>query len=332
MSDTGESTAAVAVGDGPAGRAEGVSLRVAGLRKSYDDREVVRGVDFEVQAGECFGLLGRNGAGKTTIIEICEGYSSPDAGIVEVLGEDPQSPSPSWRSRLGIVPQDMEVLPTLTVRETVAMFANLYPRPRGVDEVLGLVGLRERAGSRVGKLSGGEKRRLDVAVGLIGDPEIVFLDEPTTGLDPEARREMWAMIEGLKSSGVTIILTTHYMEEAQVLADRLVILAEGVVAARGTFDELLARRGGHATISFRIPEGIVSHTALMPLVDWATIDGSAVEIESRDVQADLGSLLAWAQAAKAELADITVTRDSLEDLFLAIDGPDAHTESQEVSR
>lgn len=310
----------------------GTALRIAGLRKSYGDREVVRGVDVEVRAGECFGLLGRNGAGKTTIIEICEGYLDRDSGIVEVLGEDPQSPSPSWRSRLGIVPQDMQVPPSLTVGETVRMFADLYSHSRGVDEVLGLVGLEARSSSRVGKLSGGEKRRLDVALGLIGDPQIVFLDEPTTGLDPEARRGMWAMIEGLKDSGVTIILTTHYMEEAEVLADRLVILAEGVVAAEGTFAELQDSLGGRSTIAFRISQDNASGELVPPLPHVVVESGAATQITSQDVTADLMSLLTWAKTEDVTLGDLTVTRESLEDLFLSIGRREIDDHEQEVSR
>src|SRR6056297_3000504 len=229
------------------------AISVSGLRKSYGDREVVRGVSFDVAAGECFGLLGHNGAGKTTTIEILEGYLPRDDGSVAVLGADPADPSSDWRSRIGIVLQDMDVFPTLTVAETVQMFADLYPAPRRVDETIDLVELGRLASTRVGGLSGGEKRRLDVALGLVGDPELLFLDEPTTGLDPAARRASWTMIEGLKESGVTIVLTTHYMDEAQTLADRLVILDDGVVAAEGTFSELLERHDAATTISFRLP-------------------------------------------------------------------------------
>lgn len=203
-------------------------ISVRGLRKSYGDREVVRSVSFDVAAGECFGLLGHNGAGKTTTIEILEGYLPRDGGSVSVLGSDPSDPTGEWRSRVGIVLQDMDVFPTLTVAETVRMFADLYPAPRGVSETIDLVGLGGVASTRVGSLSGGETRRLDVALGLVGDPELLFLDEPTTGLDPAARREAWTMIEALKASGITIVLTTHYMDEAEVLADHLVILDDVV--------------------------------------------------------------------------------------------------------
>ncbi len=308
------------------------AVQVSGLRKSYGEREVVRGVDFEVHKGECFGLLGRNGAGKTTIIEICEGYVKLDEGSVLVLGEDPASPSSTWRARLGIVPQEMELLPTLTVSETIAMFRDLYPRPRDVLDVLQLVGLGERGGSRVRGLSGGEKRRLDVAVGLIGNPEVLFLDEPTTGLDPEARRSTWSMIEGLKDHGVTIILTTHYMEEAQLLADRLLILTEGQVAASGTFGELQHQHGSVSTISFRLPAGTETSGLALPALKANVTDANALEFESTDVQSDLSSLLDWARTNSVEVSGLQVARDSLEDLFLSIGQATGSGELQEATR
>jgi len=308
------------------------AVQVSGLRKSYGEREVVRGVDFEVAAGECFGLLGRNGAGKTTIIEICEGYVKRDEGSVLVLGEDPASPSSIWRGRLGIVPQEMELLPTLTVSETIHMFRDLYPHPREVSDVLRLVGLAERGRSRVRGLSGGEKRRLDVAVGLVGDPEVLFLDEPTTGLDPEARRSTWSMIEGLKDHGVTIILTTHYMEEAQLLADRLLILTEGTIAASGTFDELLHQHGRVSTISFRLPAGTETSGLALPALEANVTDGNALEFESTDVQSDLSSLLDWARNNSVEVSSLQVSRDSLEDLFLSIGQATGFGDLQEATR
>jgi ABC-2 type transport system ATP-binding protein len=282
------------------------AISVRGLRKSYGDREVVRDVSFDVAAGECFGLLGHNGAGKTTTIEILEGYLLRDAGEVSVLGRDPADPSSNWRSRIGIVLQDMDVFPTLTVTETVRMFADLYPSPRKVDETIDLVDLGRLASARVGSLSGGEKRRLDVALGLVGNPELLFLDEPTTGLDPAARRDSWTMIEGLKELGVTIVLTTHYMDEAQTLADRIVILDDGVVAADGTFGELLERHGSATSISFRLPT-----------------DDEHTTFSSADPQRDLHRLLGWADEHQIVLDDLTVQRSSLEDLFLSIGGRSA---------
>ena len=299
-------------------------ISVRDLRKSYGDREVVRGVSFDVAAGECFGLLGHNGAGKTTTIEILEGYLPRDSGSVSVLGTDPAEPTNDWRSRVGIVLQDMDVFPTLTVAETVRMFADIYPTPRGVDETIDLVGLGRVASTRVGGLSGGEKRRLDVALGLVGDPELLFLDEPTTGLDPAARREAWTMIEDLKTSGVTIVLTTHYMDEAQVLADRLVILDDGMVAAEGTFAQLLARHDAATTISFRLPAdtGPADGAAgLRSSVDVdVRVDGHLAEFSTAQPQRDLHLLLGWAHEQAVTLHDLEVRRSSLEDLFLRIRG------------
>ncbi len=306
-------------------RPDAPAISVADLRKSYGDREVVRGVSFDVAVGECFGLLGHNGAGKTTTIEILEGYLARDGGSVSVLGVDPADPTGGWRSRIGIVLQDMDVFPTLTVAETVQMFADLYPAPRGVDETIDLVDLGRLATTRVGSLSGGEKRRLDVALGLVGDPELLFLDEPTTGLDPAARREAWTMIEGLKASGVTIVLTTHYMDEAQTLADRLVILDDGVIAAEGTFDELLERHDAATTISFRLSAGLDHDAVALSAVMEADVrlDGHRAEFSSAHPQRDLHLLLGWADDHRIALHDLAVRRSSLEDLFLRIrsDGP-----------
>ncbi len=311
------------------------AISVSGLRKSYGEREVVCGVSFVVAPGECFGLLGHNGAGKTTTIEILEGYLPRDAGEVSVLGADPADPGDDWRGRIGIVLQDMDVFPTLTVTETMRMFANLYPAPRRVDETIELVNLSRFASSRVGNLSGGEKRRLDVALGLVGDPELLFLDEPTTGLDPAARRDSWAMIEDLKQLGVTIVLTTHYMDEAQTLADRLVILDDGVVAAEGTFDELLKRHGAATSISFRLGAHDAGHagedgavTMMAGVIDAAVrFDGTNAVFSSVDPQRDLHRLLGWADDHRIVLDDLTVQHSSLEDLFLSIGTSDVGTTS-----
>jgi len=299
-----------------------MAIEVADLLKSYGERAVVRGVSFGVGVGECFGLLGHNGAGKTTIIEILEGFLARDDGSVSVLGVDPQRGDAQWRGRLGIVLQDMEVFPTLTVSQTMRMFADLYPNPRNVAETIELVNLGPLASSRVGSLSGGEKRRLDVALGLVGNPELLFLDEPTTGLDPAARRDSWIMIEGLKELGVTIVLTTHYMEEAQVLADRLVIIDAGVVAAEGTFNELQQRYGAGTTVSFRLPPdvdtdaefsvgGVAIDTEMHP-------DGVFAEFASNKPQRDLHLLLNWADENRVAISDLSVQRSSLESLFLSI--------------
>ena len=305
------------------------AISVSDLRKSYGDREVVRGVSFDVAAGECFGLLGHNGAGKTTTIEILEGYLPRDGGSVSVLGCDPAEPTTDWRSRIGIVLQDMDVFPTLTVAETVHMFADLYPTPRSVTETIDVVDLGRLASTRVGDLSGGEKRRLDVALGLVGDPELIFLDEPTTGLDPAARREAWTMIEALKESGVTIVLTTHYMDEAQALADRLVILDDGVVAAEGTFRELLERHDAATTISFRLPADAddTAQAICAAIGAGVRLDGRLAEFSSAHPQRDLHLLLGWADDHRIALDDLAVRRSSLEDLFLRIRGDDHATDA-----
>jgi ABC-2 type transport system ATP-binding protein len=294
------------------------AISVTGLHKSYGDREVVRDVSFDVGVGECFGLLGHNGAGKTTTIEILEGYLARDSGSVSVLNTDPARATNSWRQRIGIVPQKVEVFPTLTVAETVRMFADLYPAPRPVGETVDLVGLETLSSTRAGKLSGGERRRLDIALGLVGDPELLFLDEPTTGLDPSARRETWSMIEALKVSGVTIVLTTHYMDEAQVLADRLLILRQGVVAAAGTYDELVRRHGDATTISFRLPADVTIDAVRDALDIDVRPDGTRVEFTSTASQRDLYRLLWWADRHRVALDDLTVERTSLEDVFLTI--------------
>jgi ABC-2 type transport system ATP-binding protein len=313
-----------------------VAIDVTDLRKSYGQREVVRGVSFGVGVGECFGLLGHNGAGKTTILEILEGFLSRDDGSVSVLGVDPQHGDAQWRGRLGIVLQDMDGFPTLTVAETMRMFADLYPQPRDVAETIKLVNLESVASSRVGSLSGGEKRRLDVALGLVGNPELLFLDEPTTGLDPAARRDSWTMIEGLKQLGVTIVLTTHYMDEAQILADRLVIIDAGVVAAEGTFNDLQERFGTDTTVSFRLPPddntpdglsaiGVATKTDVGP-------DGLYAEFASNQPQRDLHLLLNWAAKNQIALSELTVQRSSLESLFLSIGAEGAGVASSDQRR
>jgi ABC-2 type transport system ATP-binding protein len=214
------------------------AISVRGLRKSYGALEAVRGVDFEIEEGEVFGLLGPNGAGKTTTVEILEGYRRRDAGEVSVLGHDPQDPGPEFRQRIGVVLQQSQLWQNVTVRETHAIFAGYYEAPRDVDEVIALVGLAEKRDARVKTLSGGQKRRLDLGVALVGDPDLVFLDEPTTGFDPAARRAAWEMIRSLRSLGKTVLLTTHYLDEAEQLADRVAVLREGVIVRIGTPREL----------------------------------------------------------------------------------------------
>ena len=294
------------------------AISVRDLRKSFGGREVVSGLSFDVEAGECFGLLGHNGAGKTTTIEILEGFGTRDAGLVSVLGEDPGRPSRRWRERIGIVLQEVQLVTSLKVSETVSMFADLYPRPRSVAEVIDLVGLDHLASARVSGLSGGEKRRLDVALGLIGDPELIFLDEPTTGFDPAARRDAWTMIAGLKASGVTVVLTTHYMDEAEHLADRLAILAGGQLRAMGTFAELVGGLERPTRISFRLPFQVSEEAFRVATGLGISVDGSRVTVPSRHPQRDVNQLTGWAEQRGLALHELEVRPVSLEDVFLEL--------------
>ncbi|MGW0956372.1 ABC transporter ATP-binding protein [Streptomyces sp. NPDC002545] len=232
-----------------------LAVDVRGLRKRYGDVTAVDGMDLAIRKGEVLGLLGPNGAGKSTTVEIIQGHRSRDAGEVSVLGADPASATRAWRSRVGIVWQDESAPAELTVRETVRHFARYYPRPRDPEEVIALVGLEAKAGSRIKALSGGQRRRLDVALGVIGGPELLLLDEPTTGFDPAARRRFWALIRTLAQEGTTILLTTHYLEEAESLADRLAVVARGRIVAEGTSRELRERHATGATVEWTDPDG-----------------------------------------------------------------------------
>lgn len=295
-------------------------IEVQGLRKRYGAHDAVKGIDFTVASGEVFGFLGTNGAGKTTTIEILEGYRTRTAGEVRVLGVDPASPTRAWRERIGLVLQESRLDPVHTVRETIAMFACYYAHPRAVDDTIALVGLAEHHDSRIGALSGGQKRRVDVALGIIGDPDLVFLDEPTTGFDPQARRDAWNMIEGLRQLGKTIFLTTHYMDEAQHLADRLCILRDGVVVASGTAAELTSEAGGGTVVRFRLPAGL-SADAIRAACDVAPqVSGTQVSLTTEHAQATLYRLTAWAEEHHVELEGIEVTRPSLDDVFLELTG------------
>ena len=294
------------------------AISVTGLVKRYGDRAVVDGLDLEVQQGEVFAFLGKNGAGKTTTTEILEGYRTRDGGDVSVLGEDPATAGASWRAKLGIVLQESRPLGALTVNETLRLFAAYFPNPHTVDEVIQLVGLEEQANQRAGRLSGGQVRRLDVGIALIGRPELVFLDEPTTGFDPEARRQFWDVISGLRDLGTTVFLTTHYMDEAQVLADRVAVLRDGKIAALGTPAELQALRGD-VEIRFALPHG-VELAALPALSTQPRLTGGEVRVETTAPTADLAVLCSWAEARGLELPALTVERPTLEDVFLAISG------------
>jgi ABC-2 type transport system ATP-binding protein len=296
------------------------AISVSGLRKSYGDNDAVSGIDFEVAAGEVFGFLGPNGAGKTTTIEILEGYRPRTAGEALVLGLDPGAPTREWRTRIGLVLQECELNPLLTVAETMTLYSRFFPNPRSVDETLELVGLADRRQARVGSLSGGQQRRLDVGVGIIGNPELLFLDEPTTGFDPSARRDAWNMIEGLKELGTTIVLTTHYMEEAQHLADRVVILREGRIVAEGAPATLGDQLGQETIIRFRLTDGLTPERIASEIGHPPEFSGNQATIATTEPQRDLYGLLEWASAAGVQLADLEVRRPSLEDVFLEVTG------------
>ena len=301
------------------------AITVTGLVKRYGDRAVVDGLDLEVHQGEVLAFLGRNGAGKTTTTEILEGYRERDAGEVLVLGQDPATAGADWRAKLGIVLQESRPLGALTVRETLRLYAAYFPHPRPVAEVISLVGLEEQADQRAGRLSGGQQRRLDVGVALIGNPELVFLDEPTTGFDPDARRQFWDVISGLRDLGTTVFLTTHYMDEAQVLADRVAVMRDGRVAALGTPAELQALRGD-VEIRFVLPPGLALDV-LPQLSKPALLTGGEVRIETTAPTADLAALCTWAEGRALELEGLTVERPTLEDVFLAIAGDHAEADA-----
>jgi ABC-2 type transport system ATP-binding protein len=298
---------------------------IHGLRKSYGDREAVRGIDLEVRQGEIFAFLGPNGAGKTTTVEVMEGFRQATSGEVEVLGQDPWRAPARWRARIGIVLQESEAEPGLTVRECLRLYAGYYPNPRDVEETLALVDLTGQADQRATALSGGQRRRLDVALALVGDPELIFLDEPTTGFDPAARRGAWEVIAGLRDLGKTVLLTTHYMEEAERLADRIAVIAAGEIVAQGTPQTLAGRQRQAAEIVFTPPDG--STTSDLP-DDLAhrvqpQPDGRLLLASTR-VAADLHALAGWALERDLELDDLQVTRPTLEDVYLQLTAETNH--------
>ncbi|HEX3803523.1 MAG TPA: ABC transporter ATP-binding protein [Solirubrobacteraceae bacterium] len=310
--------AALTVADGGAQLCAEPVIRVSGLRRHYGDHEAVSGIDLEVHSGEIFAFLGPNGAGKTTTVEILEGFRRASGGSVEVLGHDPWKAPGSWRARIGIVLQETGAEPGLTVRECVALYAGYYPAPRSIDETIALVGLSPQAHERAASLSGGQRRRLDVALALIGDPELIFLDEPTTGFDPSARRAAWEVIGGLRQLGKTIFLTTHYMEEAERLADRIAVIAAGQIVAEGTPQTLGGRQLEAAQITFTLPA--TAHAGL-PSALAERVQGEAdgaLRLPSTSVTADLNLLSGWALDRGLELDDLEVTRPTLEDVYLQL--------------
>jgi ABC-2 type transport system ATP-binding protein len=288
---------------------------ISGLRKSYGALEAVRGVDLRVERGEVFALLGPNGAGKTTTVEILEGHRTRDGGDVRVLGHDPGRNERALKERVGIVLQQTGVESYLTVREIVELIAGYYPSPRRADEAIALAGLSEQANQRVGRLSGGQRRRVDLAIAVVGNPELLFLDEPTTGFDPSARRQAWETLRGLTSLGKTIFLTTHFMDEAQTLADRVAVMAAGRIVATGTVDELIRSGDVASHVRFGLPEGVAPAEAL-----GARREGSAWRLETSSPTKTLNELTSWALGAGLELSELEVTRRSLEDTYLALTG------------
>jgi ABC-2 type transport system ATP-binding protein len=292
------------------------AIEVRGLHKLYGDKAAVDGIDLTVRHGEIFALLGPNGAGKTTAVEILEGHRDRTDGEVSVLGYDPGTKDNALKSRIGIVLQETGVNPYLTVAETIGLFRGYYAHPLPLDEVIRLVGLEEQRDTRVKKLSGGQQRRLDVAVGLAGDPELLFLDEPTTGFDPAARRGAWEMVRGLQALGKTVFLTTHYMEEAEHLADRVAIIARGRIVAEDT-PAGLTSMNPNTRIQFRASDGIA---ALVAGIEGAEIAAGYVRIETSSPTAVLASLTGRASDAGIELPELTVTHQTLEDAYLELVG------------
>ncbi len=298
--------------------ADDVVISVRGLTKSYGETEALRGIDLEVRQGEVLALLGPNGAGKTTAVEILEGYRRRNAGQVTVLGSDPARRDRSLRSKVGIVLQECAVDPYLTVDEALTQRSVLYPRPRPVPEVIELVGLQAKSTSRVKVLSGGQQRRLDLGMALVGNPELIFLDEPTTGFDPSARREAWDVVRGLCAEGRTVVLTTHYMDEAQALADSVTVVARGRVVAAGSPDTLAGRDQGATTVRFRLPNGL--SIGDLPLTEGTacTRRGEYVEVHLADPTDVLHRLTGWAIERGEALDGLTVDRPTLEDVYLSL--------------
>jgi ABC-2 type transport system ATP-binding protein len=291
------------------------AVSVRHLAKSYGDKHAVRDVSFEVEKGEVFALLGPNGAGKTTTIEILEGFRKRTSGEVTTLGVDPADRSTQrWlRSRIGVVLQELAVEPFYTVRQVLSRNAGYYPSPRPVDQVIELIGLQEKADQRVKRLSGGQQRRLDVGLGIIGNPDLLFLDEPTTGLDPSGRRDSWNLIRQLTSDGSTVMLTTHYMDEVEALADRVAVLNNGEIVAAGTPTSIGGRDSGVVTIRFALPEGIA--VSDLP-VEVQAVDDGLVTIRTEDELRALHTITGWALAKHLVLPGLSVSRVSLEDVYL----------------
>ena len=293
------------------------AISVSSLVKHYGDVHAVDGIDLEIDTGEVFALLGPNGAGKSTTVEILEGHRTRTSGDVSVLGFDPNTSPREFRESIGIVLQETAIEPQLTVTEAIDVYGALYPRRRPAGELIEIVGLEEKADARIKTLSGGQRRRLELALGIVGDPDLIFLDEPTTGFDPSARRQAWSVVENLASLGKTVLLTTHYMDEAQHLADRLAVIASGEIVAEGTPDSLGGRKDAETKITFTL---IGVSLDSLPLAGATVAGNGRVTVRSKNPTEDVHRLTGWAIERGTELGDLAVTRPSLEDVYLALTG------------
>lgn len=295
-------------------------ISVENLVKTYGDVQAVRSIDLNVDAGEVFALLGPNGAGKSTTVEILEGHRTKTSGLVSVLGFDPTARDRDYRERIGIVLQETAIEEQLTVKEAIDIYGSMYPKRRPTSELIEIVGLGEKSDARIKTLSGGQRRRLELALGIVGDPDLIFLDEPTTGFDPSARRQAWSIVENLTSLGKTVLLTTHYMDEAQFLANRVAVIAKGLIVAEGTPESLGDRQTAKTVISFVVVGGSLDG---LPVPDARIGENGRVEIRSAEPTRDLYAVTGWAIERNADLTDLSVARPSLEDVYLELTGDDS---------
>ncbi|WP_305794096.1 ABC transporter ATP-binding protein, partial [Myxococcus sp. CA039A] len=298
-----------------------LAIEVKGLVKRFGDVVAVDGIDLDIRRGECVGLLGPNGAGKTTTVEILEGLQEPTSGHVRLLGLDWKRSATQLRQRIGLTLQETRLVEHLTVEETVKMFASFYPRPLPVEELIGMVQLGEKRGARVGKLSGGQRQRLALALGLAGDPDLFFLDEPTTGLDPQSRRALWDVVVALKARGRTVVLTTHYMDEAEVLCDRLVIIDKGRVMTRGTPGEIIASLGADQVIELEADPALdLERLRPLPAVVSAQLHADRLSLRVKELHVALPSVLREVELSGARLRHLSTRRSTLDDVFIGLTG------------